>query len=56
MMPPVEVIVEQNDASWGHARNDAPRQSREKSSLQTYLFPRDLVLKKELPSPNLQGK
>lgn len=24
MMPPIKVVVEQNDASGGHARNDAP--------------------------------
>ena len=29
VVPPVEVVVEQNDASWGHASNDAPGRSRE---------------------------
>lgn len=55
VMPPVKVVVKQDDASRGHARNDAPGRTKRRTGLQIYLFPRVLFLKKELPSLNLQG-
>lgn len=30
MVPAVKVVVKQHNASWGHARNDAPRREMEK--------------------------
>lgn len=33
VMPPVEVVVEHDDASGGHAGNDAPGRGREKAGL-----------------------
>lgn len=48
VVPPVEVVVEQDDAPRGHAGNDAPGRSREEGH--TWLFPRHLLLRKALPS------